>query len=242
MEQPVIGFHAIETYLSSPAQIQRILLSRKAGSRAAELADRAKSLGVQVHRVDPVQLDRYGDHRGIVLIASGSAGTTYQTLGECLEALKDVPDAMVLLLDGITDPQNLGAVLRSADQFRSDAVILPGRRSAQVNETVMKVSSGAAKYVPVITAGNLVQAIKTLQKEGFWVYAADLGGTPASKTNLTGRVAIVLGAEGKGVSRLVGEASDFTITIPSRGHIDSLNVSVAAGILLYEVRRQQQWN
>ncbi len=241
MERSIIGFHAIAAYLESPKKGARVLLSRKAGSRAFKLAEQAESKGIPVQKVDTSEMDAYGDHRGIVLLSQQDDTSSYRSLKECLNLLTDKPDALLLFLDGITDPHNLGAVIRSADQFQADAVILPGRRSAQVNETVMKVSSGAARHVPVITVGNLVQAIRTVQSEEFWVYAADLGGTPAGEANLTGKVALVLGAEGKGVSRLAGEASDFTITIPCRGHIDSLNVSVAAGILLYEVRRQQQW-
>lgn len=157
------------------------------------------------------------------------------------EALKSITKdtALILILDEITDPQNFGAILRSADQFSVDLVVVSSRKSAGKNETVVKVSSGAAVYVPVAVVANIGHAIETLKKYGFWVYGADMSGISILKTNLSGKTAIVMGSEGKGLHRLIRERCDALISIPSNGHVDSFNVSVAAGIIMYEIRRQQ---
>lgn len=214
--------------------------------RVVQLLTLAQQQGVPTIRVTASQMKQYGpynEHRGMILRVpeESAAQEHYRSLPEFFSAVKDQQQCLVLLLDGITDPHNLGAVLRSADQFLCDAVVIPGRRSSQVTETVMKVSAGAAKYVPVITVSNLVQAVRDAQRQNFWVYGADIGGETLHAADLTGRTVLVLGGEGKGISRMIREVCDKRITIPCRGHIDSLNVSVAAGILLYEVRRQQGW-
>jgi 23S rRNA (guanosine2251-2'-O)-methyltransferase len=143
----------------------------------------------------------------------------------------------VLILDGITDPHNLGAILRSCDQFAVDMVIIPERRSVQANETVIKISSGAAQYVPLAPVININREIDLLKDNGFWVYGADMNGDSSYETKYANRTVIIMGNEGSGISRLSREKCDFISSIPMTGHIDSLNVSVAAGILLYEVRR-----
>jgi 23S rRNA (guanosine2251-2'-O)-methyltransferase len=144
----------------------------------------------------------------------------------------------VVILDGITDPHNLGAVLRSADQFGVDLVVLPERRSAHLGDTVSRTSAGADRWVRTAAATNVSRAIAALQERGFWVYGADVEGAPAHTIDLTGNVALVFGREGEGLHRLVRESCDQLLCIPTTGKIDSLNVSVSAGILLYEVRRQ----
>jgi len=158
-------------------------------------------------------------------------------LKELIESLGEGP-SLVLMLDGVTDPQNLGAVMRSADQFAVELLILPTRRSVHETGTVARTSSGASAHVRVAEVSNLNGAIKALQEGGFWVYGADMAGKPAPSCDFRGRVALVMGSEGAGLARLVRENCDALIAIPSRGHIDSLNISVAAGILMYEVRRQ----
>lgn len=158
---------------------------------------------------------------------------------EWLGRLQADTPALVLVLDGVTDPQNLGAILRSADKFDVDLVITPNRRSAGTGPTVAAASAGALAWVPQAVVPNLARALKQLKEAGFWVYGADLGGIPASEAGLQGRVVLVMGAEGRGLGRLVSETCDRIITIPTGGHVDSLNVSVATGILLYEVRRHE---
>ena len=147
-------------------------------------------------------------------------------------------DALVIVLDKITDPHNYGAILRSADQFYADLIIIPGRQSAQDSPTVLKTSAGASNYVPVVIH-NIASAISMLKENGFWIFGAGLDGDRIDKKDFKGRVAVVLGSEGKGISSLVKKSCDTLISIPTSGNIDSLNVSVAAGIIMYEVRKQQ---
>ena len=144
----------------------------------------------------------------------------------------------MLMLDEITDPHNLGAILRSADQFGVNLVVVPERRSAQANETVTKISSGAAQYVPMAVVTNMGRAVDQLKKHGFWIYGADMAGTSSYGAKFTKRAAIVMGSEGSGMRGLTRKLCDEIVSIPMNGHIDSLNVSVAAGILLYEYRRR----
>jgi 23S rRNA (guanosine2251-2'-O)-methyltransferase len=173
--------------------------------------------------------------RGAILIAQeDSAHTSFEDAVTALTA----DQALILALDGITDPHNLGAVLRSADQFRVDLVVLPERRSASVNDTVSRTSAGADRWVRYSVVPNLVRALTFLQERGFWIYGADASGAPAHTVTLTGRTVLVLGREGEGLHRLVRDTCDGLVAIPTGGRIDSLNVSVSAGVLLYEVRRQ----
>jgi 23S rRNA (guanosine2251-2'-O)-methyltransferase len=153
--------------------------------------------------------------------------------------LHDDDSALILVLDEITDPQNLGAILRSADQFSVSLVVVPDRRSAHANSTVIKVSSGAAHYVPMAQVTNINREIEYLKIQGFWVYGAAMNGQAVYKTTFPNRTVLVMGNEGKGIGQLTQRLCDHMVTIPMTGHIDSLNVSVATGILLYEVRRQQ---
>ena len=146
---------------------------------------------------------------------------------------------IVLVLDGITDPQNLGAILRSADQFGVELVVIPSRRSAQESQTVSKVSSGASEYVPLAVVPNIPAALQLLKENGFWIFGADAEGQPTDSLKLDGKVCIVMGSEGTGMHRLVRERCDFLVSIPAAGHVDSFNVSVSPESCLFETRRQQ---
>jgi len=160
------------------------------------------------------------------------------TLESFLETF-DKDNGMVVILDGITDPHNYGAILRSCDQFSSDLVIIPSRRTASETPVVTRVSAGAVNYVDVAVVTNISRVIKQLKNIGFWIYGADMGGTSCQELDLKGRVAIVMGSEGSGMHQKVKESCDGIVSIPTTGNVDSLNVSVAAGILMYEVKRQQ---
>lgn len=238
----IIGFHAIEEALKQGSSETVLHLHVKSHKRNEQLLKAAKKYGVRTISSTPSELDRLAEgrnHRGAVLMVAGGAKIEKQVdLKEFLSSCSSRENALVLLLDGVTDPQNLGAVLRSADQFSVDLVIIPDRRSAGVNGTVMKVSAGAAAYVPVATVKNLSRTLALFKEEGFWIYGADMGGESVDSVSLTGKTVIVLGAEGAGLSRLIEETCDVIVSIPTAGHIDSLNISVAAGILLYEARRQ----
>jgi 23S rRNA (guanosine2251-2'-O)-methyltransferase len=243
------GFHAIEEMIKS-GQTKGPLLMAKAGPRARELAALAVEHKIRVDRVGTHDLDRLApDHRGIALAAESSGpsggGGPDITLEEFIAALGSpgaegpAKDVLVLVIDEITDPHNYGAILRSCDQFGVDLVISRNRRNAKHAGVIAQTSAGAAAWVPAAEAANLPRAVQDLKAAGFWIYGADMKGEALYKKDLRGRVAIVLGGEGEGISRLLRENCDALIAIPSKGRIDSLNVSVAAGVLLYEVTRQR---
>lgn len=210
-------------------------------ARLGEIVARAKRSGVTVRTVSRRELRRLAqDARDCALDLGREPGAKAATLDDALRAA-DAACGLVLVLDHVTDPHNYGAILRSADQFAADAVVVPGRRSAPLSAVAVQSSAGTAEHVTIVTVPNLASAVGRMQDAGFWVYAADMAGAPAHATRLSGRTAIVLGSEGTGVSRLVAERADGLVRIPMRGHADSLNVSVACGVLLYEIRRQQGW-
>jgi 23S rRNA (guanosine2251-2'-O)-methyltransferase len=243
------GFHAIEERIKSDSPSGSIgpLLIAKPGPRARELTNLAVEHRVRVDRVGTHELDRLAPgHRGIALYAE-DAGAAALTLEEFLARLdKQDPErhgnALVVILDEITDPHNFGAILRSCDQFAVDLVLTRNRRNAKHAEIIAKTSAGTAAWVPAAEVANLPRAAEDLKKAGFWIYGADMAGEPVWDRELQGRIALVLGGEGSGISRLLRERCDATVGIPSKGRIDSLNVSVAAGILLYEVQRQRENN
>jgi 23S rRNA (guanosine2251-2'-O)-methyltransferase len=237
------GFHAIEEKIKSagPGGTAGPLLAAKAGPRARELTALALEYKIRVDRVGTFELDRLAPgHRGIVLVVkSPEPAAADITLESFIAGLGNRKETLAVILDEITDPHNYGAILRSCDQFGVDLVITRRRRIAKYAEIVSKTSAGAVSWVPVAETANLVRAAADLKKAGFWIYGADMAGEPVHKKDLRGRIALVLGGEGSGLSRLLRESCDALLGIPSKGRIDSLNVSVAAGILFYEVRRQR---
>jgi 23S rRNA (guanosine2251-2'-O)-methyltransferase len=239
----IYGYHAIEEMLKEGG-IRGVLSVARDDPRGRQLVELAAGVGVRVQQVSRKDLDRMcgsNRHRGAALTVDRVPAPSRRDLRSQLEGLQ-AEDSLILILDGITDPHNLGAILRSCDQFAVDAVVAPERGSAQDTETVLRTSAGASRHIQICTAPNLVQAIKLCKQHGFWVYGAHMEGRRPDKTELKGKIVIVLGSEGKGLRRLVRESCDQQISIPSGGRIDSLNVSVAAGIILYEVRRQQDFH
>ncbi|AEF81476.1 RNA methyltransferase, TrmH family, group 3 [Leadbettera azotonutricia ZAS-9] len=234
------GFHAIEERIKSGRACGPLLVA-KAGPRARELSDLAAEKKIRIDRVGTADLDRLApDHRGVVLeVDEPSAGADI-TLEEFLAGLGDRKEALAVVLDEITDPHNYGAILRSCDQFGVDIVITRNRRIAKHAEVISKTSAGASAWVPSAETANLPRAVEDLKQAGFWIYGADMGGESSWDKDLKGRTALIFGGEGTGISRLLRENCDALISIPSLGRIDSLNVSVAAGILLYEVTRQKK--
>lgn len=156
-----------------------------------------------------------------------------------LDEVLSTPEPLILILDGVTDPQNLGAVLRAADGAGVSGVVIPKDRAAGVTAAVVKASAGASEHVRVVRETNLRRAIDRMKKAGLWVYAAEVEGTIYTKTDLSGPVGLVLGSEGQGVRRLVREGCDGTVSIPMLGSVASLNVSVAAAVVVYEAVRQR---
>ncbi|MCL2809981.1 MAG: 23S rRNA (guanosine(2251)-2'-O)-methyltransferase RlmB [Treponema sp.] len=239
------GFHAIEERIKS-AKANGLscgpLLVAKAGPRAKEIVTLAVNNKIRLERTGVFELDKLApDNRGIALqvsdhvSADSGADISLETF---LEELGDKKNSLVLILDEITDPHNYGAILRCCDQFAVDLVISRNRRNAKHAAVISQTSAGAVSWVSQAETPNLVRAMEDLKEAGFWIYGADMDGEPVYKKDLSGRTAIVLGGEGSGLSRLLYEKCDGFAGIPSSGRIDSLNVSVAAGILLYEIRRQ----
>ena len=201
------------------------------------VAEAAAARGVDVkrasrHRVE--ELARGGVHQGIVARVE-----PYPYSG--LQEILSPREPLVLVLDGITDPRNLGAVLRVADGAGAGGVVIPKDRAVGVTAAAVKASAGASEHVRVARETNLRRVIDTMKRAGLWVYAAEIGGTPYTELDLAGAVALVLGSEGRGVRRLVREGCDGTVSIPMLGAVESLNVAVASAVLLYEVHRRRGW-
>jgi len=240
MAEHLFGFHTIEETLRKGVSGASLLVSRE-NARIQKLREAAESRGVPVSEVEEGELTGLcgtDAHRGAVLVLSRAPASLQKDLRRLLSGL-DSPTALVLVLDGVTDPQNLGAILRSADQFSADIVVIPSRHSAQETQTVAKVSAGASAYVPLAVVPNIPSALELLKENGFWIFGADIEGETTDRLDLRGKVCLVLGSEGTGMRRLVREKCDLLVRIPAAGHVDSFNVSVAAGILLFEARRQQ---
>lgn len=190
---------------------------------------------VKKERLD--QMSETGRHQGVVAYA---AAYSYATVEEILQAAKDSGEPpFLILLDGIEDPHNLGAIIRTAHQAGAHGIIIPKRRAAGLTAAAARTSAGALNYMPVAKVTNLKKTMDDLKKEGIWFACADMAGDTMYRVNLTGPIGLVIGNEGEGVSRLVREACDMYVSIPMKGKIDSLNASVAAGILAYEVVRQR---
>ena len=239
------GFHAIEERIKSSKNKAEgagcgPLLMAKAGPRAKELVSLAVDYKIRVDRVGAFELDRLApDNRGIALqVEDVNHSHSVVNIEEFLGGLGERTNALVVMLDDITDPHNYGAILRSCDQFGVDLVISRNRRNAKHAEAISKTSAGTVSWVPQADTPNLVRTAQQLKDSGFWLYGADMHGEPVYDTDLHGRVALILGSEGTGIARLLKDCCDGMVAIPSRGRIDSLNVSVAAGVLLYEIRRQ----
>jgi 23S rRNA (guanosine2251-2'-O)-methyltransferase len=235
------GFHAIEERIKAapPGQFGPLLVA-KAGPRARKIVDMAVERKIRVNRVGTHELDRLApDHRGIALYTDDRGAGNEVTLAGFLADLGDREDALAVILDEITDPHNYGAILRSCDQFGADLVVTRSRRIAKHADIVSKTSAGADSWVPVAETANLSRAVEALKGAGFWIYGADMAGDAVWSKNLRGRTAVILGGEGAGLSRLLREQCDAMVSIPVQGRVESLNVSVAAGVLLYEISRQR---
>ena len=190
---------------------------------------------VKKERLD--QLSETGHHQGVIAMA---ASYEYATVEDILEKAKEKGEApFIFVLDNIEDPHNLGAMIRTANLAGAHGVIIPKRRAVGLTSTVARTSAGAINYTPVAKVTNLKQTMEQLKKEGMWFVCADMDGTPYYQMDLKGPMGLVIGNEGEGVSRLIKETCDFVASIPMKGDIDSLNASVAAGVLAFEIARQR---
>ncbi len=201
----------------------------------------AKEQRTVVSLVDKTALDKMangGNHQGVV---ASVTDFEYSDVDDILALAKEKNEpALIVILDGITDPHNLGAIIRSAECFGAHGIIIPKHRSVSVNDTVIKVACGATEHILVAKVTNINDAIRDLKDKGVWIYATDFDGDAPKTVNLNGDIAIIIGSEGEGIHRLTKDLSDATLTIPQYGKVNSLNASVAAGIVLYEATRQRR--
>ncbi len=241
--EAISGRNPVFEALRAGRRMQKILLAEGGKGKAIEDIKRlAAERGVAIemspkHALDELTADV--NHQGVVAMATP---ISYWELGQLLDSIADKgEDPFLVVLDQVEDPHNLGAILRSVDAVGAHGVIIPERRAAGVTATVAKTSAGAVEYVPVCQVTNLARAIDELKSRGIWVVGADMSGEQVhAQAALTGPLALVIGSEGKGVRRLVSEKCDFLVRLPMEGRVNSLNASVAAGILLYEALRQRK--
>ena len=241
-EQWVIGIHAVRELLQHNSNVKRLCVqSGRGDARIEELIELASRAGILVEKMPRRELDQLvsGRHQGVAARAVFAASSWQEKdLRRLLEGLDH--DPLLLVLDEVTDPHNLGACLRSADAAGVDAVVIPKDRSAPLNMTVRKVASGAAETVPLVAVTNLSRMLKELKELGVWL-CGTAGEAEKSlyQQDLTGPLALVMGSEGRGLRRLTQEACDFLVAIPMAGTVGSLNVSVATGVCLFEAVRQR---
>ena len=232
----IVGRNAVKEALKAGRPADSLLVQRGERSGAVlPLIAECKEKGIIVKEVDQKKLDflcGHAHHQGVILIA---AAHEYATVEEILARAEERGEAPFLVIcDSLEDPHNLGAIIRTAECCGAHGVIIPERRSVSLSGIVSKTSAGALEYVPVARVTNLNATIRDLKERNVWVIAADMDGVPYKEADLTGAVALVIGSEGKGVSRLVKENCDMTVSIPMKGKINSLNASVAAAVLMFE--------
>jgi 23S rRNA (guanosine2251-2'-O)-methyltransferase len=240
------GIHAVREALAAGRPLQAVIIARgRHGDRLEEIVKLARSKGVQVRFEDRAQVDRAAgtrDHQGVVAMVAARAAVTLEDLLARRKAGAEGSGAPgpLVLLDGVEDPQNLGAIIRTALAAGAAGIVIPDRRSSGLTDATARVSAGAIEYLPVARVTNLARAMEQLKKAGYWLVGLDeRAPLRHSEVDLTGAIALVLGGEGKGLHELVRERCDFLASIPTSGPIPSLNVSVAAGIALFEVVRQR---
>ena len=243
-EQLLIGIHAVSSALKAAAgdvEWLRIVADSK-NKRLAEIESRAHGSGIKVVRVKASELDKLSGqqrHQGVVAGFRGSNIASEGRLDAILDAMENIP--LILVLDGVQDPHNLGACLRTAEAAGVDLVIICKDRSAGITPVVRRAASGAAETLSVIQATNLARVLRTLKKRGIWLAGtSDVANESLYATDLTGPLALVMGSEGSGLRHLTSELCDYLISIPMAGQVESLNVSVATGVCLYEINRQRQ--
>lgn len=242
MENKIIGRNPVAEALKSGINIEKIMIKKgKQEGSIIPLIGKAKSAGIFVQEVDKNKLDALADgenHQGIIAFV---CEYSYSTVEDILACAKDRGESpFVIICDKITDPHNLGAIIRTADCVGAHGVIIPKRNSAVLNSVVAKTSAGAVMHMNVAQVSNISSCILKLKEEGLWIAGADMDGNLMYSCDLTGALGLVIGSEGDGISRLVKENCDFLVSIPMAGKISSLNASVAASVLMYEAVRQRQ--
>ncbi len=237
----IFGRNSVLEALKNGRTINKIWMQKgeQKGS-VREIAALAKEQRIAVQMVERGKLDKMFPHENHQGVAASIASADYVEWQDIVDqARAKGEDPFLVILDELEDPHNLGAILRSVDAVGAHGVIIPKRRAVPLTEGVAKASAGAIEHVPVARVSNIVQVIEELKKQGVWVAGANMNGQLMHKQDLTGPLAIVIGSEGKGLGKLVSESCDYIVSIPMQGKINSLNASVAAGVLLYEAYRQR---
>ena len=239
-EDRIVGRNAVREALKSGRSLDSVLIARgeRQGSIGAIVA-RCREKGIPVKETDSRKLDAMANnHQGVIAIAACKEYVSLDTLFAAAEEKGEPP--FFIVCDELEDPHNLGAILRTAEAAGAHGVVVPRRRSVGLTGAVYKASAGAVEYVPVARVSNITDALCEMKKRGMWIYGLDMDGEDWCATDLTGAMALVVGSEGRGVSRLVRENCDFVLSLPMSGRINSLNASVACGIVLYEAARQRK--
>lgn len=236
----LIGRNPVMEALKSGRNIDRLTVLKDAEGSVVKIVAMAREKNIIINYADRSALDRIASgaaHQGVIAHASEFE---YCEVEDILEAAQEKGEPpFIIVLDGIEDPHNLGAIIRTADAAGAHGVIIPKRRAAMVTATVEKSSAGASAYMKVAKVSNIAQTLEMLKKEGVWTAATDMDGELYTRADLSGPVAVVIGSEGKGISRLVKETCDFCVSIPMKGGVNSLNASNAAAVLMYEVVRRR---
>jgi len=234
------GIHAVREALASGRALERIVVARgRHGNRVEELVRLAREAGVPVRFEERVQLDRMTgqeEHQGVVAVVAAKAAGTLEDLITSAR-----PDAVVVLLDGIEDPRNLGAIARSALAAGASGIVIAERRAAGLTDAASRAAAGALEHLPVARVPNMARAMEELKKAGWWLVGLDERSEKLhTEQDLRGKIALVMGGEGKGLHELIRKRCDFLVAIPTVGPVRSLNVSVAAGVVLFEAVRQRR--
>ena len=241
MSEHIEGRNAVlEAFRSGKCVDKLFILDGCQDGPIRTIAREARKKDTIINYVSRERLDQLSETRAHQGVIAQVAAYEYSTVEEILARAEEKGEPpFLVLLDNVEDPHNLGAIIRTANLVGAHGVIIPKRRSVGLTSTVAKTSAGAINYTPVAKVTNIVRTIEELKEKGIWFVCADMGGENMYRLNLTGPIGLVIGNEGEGVSRLVREACDFTASIPMKGDIDSLNASVAAGVLAYEILRQR---
>ena len=241
-ENIIVGRNPVTEALRSGREIDKLMVSSEEGSMKKILA-LAKERRIPVMKVEKSAIDRIAEgkaHQGVAAYVSAYAYAELEDIFRIAEERGE--DPFIIILDNLEDPHNLGAIMRTAECAGAHGIIIPKRRACGLTDVVAKASAGAIEYMPCVKVTNIAQAIEELKERGIWVAACDMGGQEYYKADLKGKLAIVIGSEGSGISRLVKEKCDFVVSMPMVGRITLLNASNAAAVIIYEVRKQRDGN
>lgn len=238
-ETVIVGRNPVREALKSGREIDKLMVSSEDGSMKKILA-LAGERRIPVMKVEKSAIERVASgqiHQGVAAFVSAYEYAELEDIFSLAE--KRGEDPFIIILDNLEDPHNLGAIMRTAECAGAHGIIIPKRRACGLTDVVAKASAGAVEYMPCVKVTNIAQTIDALKEKGIWVAACDMGGQEYYKADLKGKIAVVIGSEGFGISRLVKEKCDFVVSMPMVGRINSLNASNAAAVILYEVRKQR---